>query len=229
MDSSCCFQFLCTVNSYLKFLPSFRFSIYYAIAFILCAFVFYYKHYKCAKLTLRYADTKTNNFIVQNSRSFKNIYNPTPYLANGIFQTMFYVIYELFTSKYNKIKYDRELIHLQDGGQISLDWVHNPTENKPKIVIVILPGLCGCKEEFYVKETIWQCISQNLGVVVINQRGLSGTPVLTPKLYCGCTDDDTYQALKTIKAKCPEQSVYAIGFSMGANILTNVIFAYVDN
>jgi len=146
------------------------------------------------------------------------------YLANGILQTMYIVFLENFISKSPTIKFEREFVHLQDGGQISLDWVKNPSEEIPKIIVALLPGICGSKNEIYAQETIKQCLTHKFGIVVINQRGLSHTPVLTPKLYSAITDDDTYEALKTIKAKCPEQSVYAIGYSMGANILANVFF-----
>jgi len=224
MEMNCCSPYLCKVNYYLSLLPTISFSLNYAVAILICVLVIYYRHYKCAKLTLYYSETKINNYIALNSKSFQNIYTPTPYLANGVLQTLFYKFSEIFLSKSSNIKYEREFVHLQDGGQISLDWVKNPFEEIPKIIVAILPGICGGKDESYAQEAIRQCIQNKFGVVVINQRGLSHTPLLTPKLFSASNNDDTSEALLAIKVKCPNQAVYAIGFSLGANIIANVFF-----
>lgn len=54
-----------------------------------------------------------------------------------------------------------ELIRTADGGQISLDWVDNevsPTypESSTRPTVLILPGLTGNSQEWYVRHAISQ-------------------------------------------------------------------------
>ena len=64
-------------------------------------------------------------------------------------------------------------------------------------------------------------------VAVINYRGLADAPLTTPRLFCADSWQDILEPMQHIHAKyvAPHLSrkTFAIGFSMGANILTNVL------
>ena len=63
-------------------------------------------------------------------------------------------------------------------------------------------------------------------VAVINYRGLSDAVVTSPKLFCAYSWQDIIEPMKYIYGKYAQgkdRKVFAIGFSMGANILANVL------
>ena len=56
-----------------------------------------------------------------------------------------------------EVNYDRELVRLPDGGQMSIDWVY-PDETKDKSqLIIIWPGLTGGSDRGYIK-----CLANHL-------------------------------------------------------------------
>ena len=63
-------------------------------------------------------------------------------------------------------------------------------------------------------------------VVVINYRGLAGIELATSKVYCSYAYMDIVEPMEYVYNKyClnPKKKAYAIGCSMGANILANLL------
>ena len=63
-------------------------------------------------------------------------------------------------------------------------------------------------------------------VAVINYRGLADAELTSPSLYCADCWRDILDPMKHIYAKFVkgrDRKVFAIGFSMGANILANLL------
>ena len=71
------------------------------------------------------------------------------------------------------IEYTRELLTFPDGGLCSLDWV----DKNSKKILVIIPGLTGGSEAVYIKHITLEGTNKGYDVVVINGRGISGTPL----------------------------------------------------
>ena len=81
----------------------------------------------------------------------------------------------------------RDLIPLEDGGQISVDWICNPATEKilndQTPIVVILPGITGDRFCGYSKALIEATIEKKFKPVVLNHRGCGGTPLTSRKLY----------------------------------------------
>ena len=81
---------------------------------------------------------------------------------------------------------ERSLLKLEDGGQISVDWIHCPEVDKEfnnkTPVVVIFPGLTGDRQCGYVKVIIQEACARKYKCVVINHRGCSNTPLTSRKL-----------------------------------------------
>jgi predicted alpha/beta-fold hydrolase len=149
-----------------------------------------------------------------------------------LLQTIFYEILRKLAKKDCGIIYEREFVELQDGGQLSLDWPVLPKEFKvtdSTPILAILSGMTGGRKDIYVATLIHDSFKRNCRPVLLNQRGLSNTPITTPKLYCGETTEDVHTALLAIKGKYPKNSLYAVGLSLGANIITNVRYINEDS
>lgn len=61
------------------------------------------------------------------------------------------IIYGNVLDKRTYCKYDREVLHLRDGENIALDWLHSPSPSTKKPVVVLIPGLTGCSDAKYIK------------------------------------------------------------------------------
>lgn len=74
----------------------------------------------------------------------------------------------------------REILTLEDGGQVGLDWLHpNGSEEEEdddptKPIVVILPGLTGSSTASYIKGFVLAAQEANFRVVVFNNRGIGG-------------------------------------------------------
>lgn len=172
---------------------------------------------------LEYVDNEINKYIINTIKPID--YRPTFYLPSCLSQMIFNEI-----KSHPEIEYKREFIPTHDNGMISLDWVvkKNQSDTRPDKLLVILHGLTGGSESSYIKETA-EIFSnqQDFKVVVVNYRGISGTPLLTPTFYHAGYTEDMYTAMKFIKLNYPELKCYTLGTSMGGNILTK-LFASTD-
>lgn len=90
--------------------------------------------------------------------------------------------------------------------------------NKPKMVL-ILPGITGNGDELYCKNAAQAAISNGYDVCVINHRGGLQTEVTSPKLYCAGSSWDLKEAIEYLREEYPITEFYAVGFSLGGNIL----------
>ncbi len=135
------------------------------------------------------------------------------------------------------------MIKTPDNGTLSLDWTPCPTSHPlsgDTPIIVICHGLTGGSHESYVHDVAHALVFQHLKnipfsmksgmkfpsssyrVVVANFRGCAETPVTSPQLYCGAYTDDLRLCIQHIHCRYPTNPIIAVGFSLGANILTKV-------
>jgi predicted alpha/beta-fold hydrolase len=172
-------------------------------------------------------------------RAINKYYYFTPYLFNGHAQTA-------FSAKGGKllntplVEYEREILPVSTAdpllynGEIALDWCVYPCPKKPYTnltpTIVILHGLAGGSAEHYIKNQIFWLISRlSVRCVVINQRGCGGQNLSSPQAYCGAYTEDTAQAIAHISQRLPHSRLFALGFSLGANLLTKYCGEMGDN
>mgnify|MGYP002374707586 FL=1 len=90
-------------------------------------------------------------------------------------------------------------------------------------ILCLFPGLTGCSSAVYILNTVEKAHEHNYVVCVINHRGTPGTIINTPKLYNAASSEDVRAALNYIHKTWPNSDMYAIGFSLGANLLTKYL------
>jgi predicted alpha/beta-fold hydrolase len=131
-----------------------------------------------------------------------------------------------------RFRYHWEYIEARDGGIISLDWIlpkdQNITFSGP--IICIMPGTTGYNSDIYMISTAQAAVDNQWRAVLINHRGCSLAPInvtrinfKTPKLYCASTSDDFRKALEHIREKNPNDDLYGLGFSLGANMMSKYL------
>ncbi|KAL2828266.1 Alpha/Beta hydrolase protein [Aspergillus cavernicola] len=91
-----------------------------------------------------------------------------------------------------------------------------------KPMLVVLHGLSGGSHELYLRHVVHPLIADgNWEACVINSRGCAQTKISTGTLYNARATWDVRQSVKWLRAAFPNRPLFGIGFSLGANILTN--------
>jgi predicted alpha/beta-fold hydrolase len=91
-------------------------------------------------------------------------------------------------------------------------------------MLVVLHGVAGGSHETYVKHVLAPLAASGWEACVVVSRGCGGTRLTSPLLYNARATWDLKQTVAFLRRKFPNRPLYAIGFSLGANILVNVSF-----
>jgi predicted alpha/beta-fold hydrolase len=158
-------------------------TVLFALSIVLLTFwYFYYRVYKSAKVKLYYKHNAFNDFLIDNTPEFMKTYSSTPYLLNGNLQTLFFRFKQRMVHCPFIIKYERQLITLSDGGQLSLDWPIFPEVDKKftnsSPLLVVLAGMASGRNDLSVNTLIEAAAKRGFKSVLVNHRGCSKTPLL---------------------------------------------------
>lgn len=204
------------INSFLRQLPSLADIPNWALCLIIG--LIYFAYYYCNVVkppVLACASSKYRLFLERNVPLIKEKYWPTIWCIESRLQT---VIANFFRSHVD-INYIREILNLEDGGQVALDWDYPTKADENTPIILILPGLTGDSQASYVKKFVISGVDEGFRMVVFNYRGLGGIPLKTPKTYCITSSDDLNQVVRHVKLKYPNAPIGGVGISLGGLIL----------
>lgn len=163
--------------------------------------------------------TKENLDLVEQCPSF-NEYRPTPWIFNGHLMTVFGVLFRPLIS----LTFERDIIPVDNvGGTIALDWHRRPRPGQA--ILFILHGLTGGSDNEYIRWMIDAASSQlDLSCVVAHARGCGQSELTSPQSFCAANTDDVRAAVNYIRKLTGEQTpIFAIGYSLGAGILTKYL------
>lgn len=150
-----------------------------------------------------------------------------------------------------KLFYKRHIFESTEAnipGQFTVDWAVAPNDapKDPKLpprtsywtpdefaalksddakpTLVVLHGLSGGSHEAYLRHTIAPLVeSGKWEVIVINARGCAWSEITTGVFYNARATWDVRQLVKWLQQQYPNRPMFGVGFSLGANILTNYI------
>ena len=167
-----------------------------------------------------------------------------PLLFNGHLQTFWTAV----KSKDIPVYYKRKVFEAEDpafAGSFAVDFVVDPYEepdaslpartayfgdtdfdkigsldNRP--MLVALHGLSGGSHEIYLRSVLWPLMQEEWEVCVVNSRGCAQSAITSEVLYNARSTWDVRQVVKWLAKMFPNRPLFAVGFSLGANILVNV-------
>ncbi|NWB91272.1 hydrolase [Pseudomonas agarici] len=140
-------------------------------------------------------------------------FTPAPGLGNPHLQTLWGPLWR----KKAVIDRQRERFWLDDGDFLDLDWF-GPHEAKTPLVL-LLHGLTGSSHSPYIVGLQQALANQGWTSVALNWRGCSGEPNLLARSYHSGASEDLAATIAHLKAKRPLATLYAVGYSLGANVL----------
>jgi uncharacterized protein len=168
-----------------------------------------------------------------------------PFLFNGHAQTMWTAVQQHGPPVYYKRKIF-QADHKTYNGTFTVDFVVEPfketdgslpprtvyyTEDELNAIgsddtrpmLLVLHGLSGGSHEIYLRHAIAPLIEKGgWDICVLNSRGCAMSKITSGVLYNARATWDPRQTVKWLKEKFPNRSLFGLGFSLGANILTNV-------
>jgi len=168
-----------------------------------------------------------------------------PFLFNGHLQT----IWTAFADTPAPVYYKRWTFENEDptyAGQFSVDFVMAPyqesdsnlpprttyftehefetmasPDNRP--MLVLLHGLSGGSHELYLRQVVAPLLEDgSWEACVVNARGCAMTKITTSVLFNARATWDVRQTVDWLRKTFPNRPLFGIGFSLGANIITNV-------
>ncbi|KAL6173859.1 hypothetical protein ACJQWK_00020 [Exserohilum turcicum] len=90
-------------------------------------------------------------------------------------------------------------------------------------MLVALHGVAGGSHEPYVKHVLAPLVASGWKACVVVSRGCGGSQLTSPLLYNARSTWDLKQTVTFLRRRFPNRPLYAIGFSIGANILVNYL------
>lgn len=194
-------------------------------------------------LLIKTKDGRTTT-LAQLCRSIIPPCRPNPLLFNGHLQT----IWTVLTRDTVPIHYKRWIFNNEDPiytGQFAVDFAtapnddHDPTlpprttyyteqefkeigslDTRP--MLVMLHGLSGGSHELYLRHVLAPLIGDGgWEACVVISRGCAITKITSSVLYNARATWDVKQIVQWLKKTFPNRPLFGVGFSLGANIITN--------
>ncbi len=95
-------------------------------------------------------------------------------------------------------------------------------DSKP--MLVTLHGLSGGSHELYLRHVLEPLVRAETGweACVVNSRGCAKSKITSGVLYNARATWDLKQVVAWLRVKFPNRPLFGLGFSLGANMMTNV-------
>jgi len=138
-------------------------------------------------------------------------FRPRWWLRNPHVQT----IYASKLAKRPKIATRQERLELSDGDFLDLNW--STASDGP--IVCLFHGLAGCVDSAYARGAFAALEAAGFRPVFMHHRGCSGEPNRLATSYHSGHTVDIAHTIKLVHERFPNESVSAIGFSLGANAL----------
>lgn len=92
-------------------------------------------------------------------------------------------------------------------------------------ILIVLHGLTGGSHELYLRALIHPVVDSSIGfsACVINARGCAMSKITSEQLFNAKFTEDIRLVVKHFRKVYPKRPLFAVGFSLGANILTNYL------
>ncbi|KAK3685054.1 Alpha/Beta hydrolase protein [Podospora appendiculata] len=169
-----------------------------------------------------------------------------PLLFNGHVQTMWTAVKEHGPPVYYRRKiFDAD--HSTYHGTFAVDFVTKPHEahdetlpsrtayfaeddfarigsDDSKPMLFVLHGLSGGSHEIYLRRAIWPLVTSGAWeICVVNARGCANSEITSGVFFNARATWDLRQTVKWARKTFPNRPLFGVGFSLGANILTNYV------
>lgn len=140
-------------------------------------------------------------------------------MKNKHIQTLF----ASFFRKYPQPKTTQERLSLPDGDFLDLNWHYTYKTNTNTPIVILFHGLTGSVESPYIRGMMSKLSSNGFNSVLMHFRSCSHEVNILPRSYHSGETGDAFFCIETIKKRFPDAKLYAIGYSLGGNMLLKLL------
>jgi hypothetical protein len=159
---------------------------------------------------LVYQKSEANEALVVECQALKS-FRASPFLLPDYHGHMHSIVPAAVRGFFKtRLKYDRELLTVGDGGTVGLDWVREGPVTQPssdgavtRPVVVLVHGLCGSTESSYIIYAARAFARQGYEVVSFVSRGCGKLALTTPLSFTASNFDDLGSAIEHIHQERP--------------------------
>ncbi|WMN58665.1 hydrolase [Pseudoalteromonas xiamenensis] len=144
-------------------------------------------------------------------------FKPAWWMTNRHVQTILPRAYRLW----QRTPVDLEEIATPDGDFIELAWATPATPEAP--LVIVLHGLEGNIDSFYARGMMQAVRNHGFDAVLMHFRNCSTHPNRMPRAYHSGETEDIGFLVNTLQARFPNRELYAVGFSLGGNVLAKYL------
>jgi predicted alpha/beta-fold hydrolase len=116
-----------------------------------------------------------------------------------------------------------------DGAMLNVDWLEPPTAKDDAPVLVVLPGITGHSMSGYLVHLVEGAYNRGWRVAVLVYPGTDLSKVKTARFIRGHVIHDLEFTLEHIRQYKPHSRIFAVGYSMGAALLTKYLAHHKEN
>jgi len=146
-------------------------------------------------------------------------FKPAFGLGNRHIQTL----YSSFFRKSLSLDFFIEKFELPDGDALDCYWYEKQEEGSEKPIVVLFHGLAGSYNSPYIQGTMIKLAEAGFNSVLMHFRGCSGEVNRLPRAYHSGDSGDANVWLAELKERFPAAKLYAIGYSLGGNMLLKLL------
>lgn len=153
-----------------------------------------------------------------------NFFTPSFLLKNRHIQT-------LYSSLFKKVPthdFDIEIFELSDGDFIECYWYNKRETNSNKPIVLLFHGLTGSYKSSYILGTMRELDKNSYNSVLVHFRSSSGVMNRKPNSYHSGKTDDAMEFIKSLKDRFTDSKIFAIGYSLGGNVLLKMLGEMAD-
>lgn len=165
--------------------------------------------------------------ITDKCPSLDSLYWPSPLCWNAHTQFVPFMLCGLRDKIFPPFKWQREIILLPDGEEVSLDWVtgipSSDATNDTPVLVLHHGAFCDSSDmpgQYYIQPAL----DRGWHVCALNRRGHHGSLTVPKWNFFGCVKDVNV-VTQSILAKRPKAQLLTVGLSSGSGLVAN-IFGY---
>ena len=115
---------------------------------------------------------------------------------------------------------------MSDGDFLECYWsnIKNHAINTP--IVILFHGLAGSYNSPYIQGSIKALNTNGFNAVIMHYRGTSGIENNLPRSYHSGDSADAYAYISALKQKYKKAKLFAVGYSLGANMLLKLLGEY---
>lgn len=122
----------------------------------------------------------------------------------------------------------QEIFELDDGDFVECHW-HEKEKSDTHPIVILFHGLEGSSNSPYILGMMQRLFEQGYVSVVMHFRGCSGVQNRLARCYHSGETQDAKAWIEHLYKTYPQSKLYAIGYSLGGNMLLKLLGEYAEN